>query len=465
MLRVSTRRSWSRPESAVTIVSLSSFSPNYHYAQLLLFLFSWTVGDHIALQYGGSEAHKKVNTAAGPAASIQGPIGKHKELLTSIRRYYSNTFSDRLRQDAMNLFLGYYIPSRHTVPLWELESDYYLHNFHVKSGRGSLQAMKLYQRTFGTDWDDDEGGAATAIREGAGGDLSEESWRIERVRRRCKMQNEALSVWWRLAIQQYIQGRMWMDVGCQTYESLLPSRFDRLYQPEKLAQFDKFFSRSWAAPVRLSHSAQHSHAGDDNTELMLLHRKAVVSADTKSTSAKKKDPSEEKHIDAGEEEKSIADFIDAHGFKSELTPSLRLFLLSHKAYHRSLETSYDSLQLSPSSTKRIVVEAKDENKRKESESKNEEQNNDVKGDRFSGISYLGDLTIKSNPCEEYLEYANFSHRRSPCIRKPRESAREEFAKCLKETNLNADDVHGIRKVRRLRQSTHSWYCPGRQFIE
>ena len=128
------------------------------------------VGDHIALQYGGSEAHKKVNTTAGPAASIHGPMGKHKELLTSIRRYYSNAFSDRLRQDAMNLFLGYYIPSRHTVPLWELESDYYLHNFHVKSGRGSLQAMKLYQRTFGTDWDDEdeegEGMSSTEVPQG-----------------------------------------------------------------------------------------------------------------------------------------------------------------------------------------------------------------------------------------------------------------------------------------------------------
>lgn len=26
---------------------------------------------------------------------------KHKELLTSIRRYYSNAFTDRLKQDAM----------------------------------------------------------------------------------------------------------------------------------------------------------------------------------------------------------------------------------------------------------------------------------------------------------------------------------------------------------------------------
>ena len=32
------------------------------------------IGDHIALQYGGSEAHKKVNTER--SESIVGPIGK-----------------------------------------------------------------------------------------------------------------------------------------------------------------------------------------------------------------------------------------------------------------------------------------------------------------------------------------------------------------------------------------------------
>lgn len=33
-------------------------------------------------------------------------MNKHRELLTSVRRYYSNAFTDRAKQDAMNLFLG-----------------------------------------------------------------------------------------------------------------------------------------------------------------------------------------------------------------------------------------------------------------------------------------------------------------------------------------------------------------------
>lgn len=53
------------------------------------------IGDVISMQYGGSEAHKKMT---GDRADSNMAIGKHKELLTSIRRYYSNAFTDRLKQ-------------------------------------------------------------------------------------------------------------------------------------------------------------------------------------------------------------------------------------------------------------------------------------------------------------------------------------------------------------------------------
>ena len=445
----------------------AKLDPSSNIVRVLIDMFV-EIGDHIALQYGGSEAHKKVNTTAGPAASLNGPMGKHKELLTSIRRYYSNAFSDRLRQDAMNLFLGYYIPSHHTVPLWELESDYYLHNFHVKSGNGSLHAMRLYQRTFGTDWNDED--SQNSDKEGVLTTMeNQESWRIERVRSRCTMQNEALSVWWKLAIQQYIQGRMWKSVGnTSSYESLLPSRFDRLYQPDKLAQFDKFFSRSWAAPVRLSHSAQHSHSGEDNTELMLLHRKAVVSAKNKSSSRKSRDEKgrssdDEKRGDIDkDEEKSIFDFINAHGFKSELTPSLRLFLTSHKAYHQSIDGGFAGKVSSVDSKEEEAAAGKDSprpdsekrnnslkgRKSEKSKKENDESSNDTPG-LAAGLSFIGNLSTKANPCPEYLDYVNSQY--SGCTRKSREEAREEFAKCLQESSLNADNVDGIRK---LAESAH-----------
>lgn len=54
----------------------------------------------------------------------------------------------------MHLFLGYYLPSQNTTPLWELENDYYLHNFHTNADRGSVQSMKAYQSMVGVDWSD-----------------------------------------------------------------------------------------------------------------------------------------------------------------------------------------------------------------------------------------------------------------------------------------------------------------------
>jgi hypothetical protein len=47
-------------------------------------------------------------------------------------RYYSNAFTDMVKQDAMNVFLGFYIPSETSMHLWDLDSDYYLHNRYLR---------------------------------------------------------------------------------------------------------------------------------------------------------------------------------------------------------------------------------------------------------------------------------------------------------------------------------------------
>ncbi|KAJ1442963.1 SacI homology domain-containing protein [Ochromonadaceae sp. CCMP2298] len=80
------------------------------------------MGDKIALQYGGSEAHRKV--PGGQATSSS----KQSELLTSIKRYYSNAFTDMIKQDAMNVFLGCFKPTESSTHLWDLDSDFNLHN-------------------------------------------------------------------------------------------------------------------------------------------------------------------------------------------------------------------------------------------------------------------------------------------------------------------------------------------------
>ena len=107
---------------------------------------------------------------------------------------YSNAFTDRLKQDAMNLFLGYYVPCRNTTPLWELDNDSYLHNFHVNAGRGSLQSMKTYQNMFGINWDDSEHNQHRRNDSTKSSNIGDPS-RINLVKQRCKAQNEALSLW------------------------------------------------------------------------------------------------------------------------------------------------------------------------------------------------------------------------------------------------------------------------------
>eukprot|EP00743_Colponemidia_sp_Colp-15_P010772 GILK01011911.1.p1 GENE.GILK01011911.1~~GILK01011911.1.p1 ORF type:complete len:1109 (-),score=182.75 GILK01011911.1:135-3461(-) len=82
------------------------------------------MGDQLALQYGGSLAHHKHIYARTPL------VQPSRELLTSLRRYYSNAFTDQEKQDAINLFLGLFDPRHSNCFLWEMDSDYALHHMH-----------------------------------------------------------------------------------------------------------------------------------------------------------------------------------------------------------------------------------------------------------------------------------------------------------------------------------------------
>ena len=87
--------------AALGLVKHAALDSDNPVALVLMDMYS-TAGDQIALQYGGSEAHKKVASGAGQVGigasgagsglggKASGGGGKHKELLTSIRRYYSN---------------------------------------------------------------------------------------------------------------------------------------------------------------------------------------------------------------------------------------------------------------------------------------------------------------------------------------------------------------------------------------
>ncbi|XP_022875965.1 phosphoinositide phosphatase SAC1 isoform X1 [Olea europaea var. sylvestris] len=83
-----------------------------------------SMGDALAQQYGGSAAH---NTVFTERQGKWKATTHSREFLKSIKRYYSNAYTDGEKQDAINLFLGYFQPQEGKPALWELDSDYYLH--------------------------------------------------------------------------------------------------------------------------------------------------------------------------------------------------------------------------------------------------------------------------------------------------------------------------------------------------
>lgn len=85
-------------------------------------------GDTIALQYGGSQLVHRVKTYRKVA-----PLTSHSsEIMQTLSRYYSNTFSDADKQNVINLFLGVSraSPQANVIQsiLGNLTTDYYLHN-------------------------------------------------------------------------------------------------------------------------------------------------------------------------------------------------------------------------------------------------------------------------------------------------------------------------------------------------
>jgi len=64
-------------------------------------------GDTLALQYGGSQLVHRIKTYRKTA-----PWGSQgSDVMQTLSRYYSNTFSDTEKQHSINLFLGIYKPS------------------------------------------------------------------------------------------------------------------------------------------------------------------------------------------------------------------------------------------------------------------------------------------------------------------------------------------------------------------
>ncbi|KAK9271414.1 hypothetical protein L1049_027004 [Liquidambar formosana] len=108
---------------AMGMTDIPKVDPNSTIAACLMDMYQ-RMGDALAQQYGGSAAH---NTVFTERQGKWKATTQSREFLKSIKRYYSNAYTDGEKQDAINLFLGYFKPQEGKPALWELDSDYYLH--------------------------------------------------------------------------------------------------------------------------------------------------------------------------------------------------------------------------------------------------------------------------------------------------------------------------------------------------
>uniref|UniRef100_A0AAY4DM76 SAC domain-containing protein n=1 Tax=Denticeps clupeoides TaxID=299321 RepID=A0AAY4DM76_9TELE len=100
-------------------------------------------GDTLSLQYGGSQLVHRVKTYRKIA-----PWTQHsRDIMQTLSRYYSNAFSDADRQDAINLFLQVYQPGENKPHLWELPTDFYLH-------QSNSMDLPPYRRSYTCWWSD-----------------------------------------------------------------------------------------------------------------------------------------------------------------------------------------------------------------------------------------------------------------------------------------------------------------------
>ncbi|KAG2728537.1 hypothetical protein I3760_01G210500 [Carya illinoinensis] len=79
-----------------------------------------TMGDTLALQYGGSAAHNKIFSERRGQWK---PATQSQEFFRTLQRFYNNTCMDPEKQNAINLFLGYFQPQPGKPELWEMDSD------------------------------------------------------------------------------------------------------------------------------------------------------------------------------------------------------------------------------------------------------------------------------------------------------------------------------------------------------
>ena len=206
-----------------------------------------------------------------------------------------------------------------------MENDYYLHNFHVMNARNATTFMKNHELAFCINCTDDEDEVESPVKAQSTGSTliphttsMVESERVARIRKHCTKQNSVLSSWWKVALSANLQEKNLLRFGTMKDTKSLPGRFERVYQPEKLTQFDRVLSRAWETPVRRSHAAQHAEGtdGDDSCDFA-----RVISVDVLPSNGTRL------HIkgDVDVQGTSISDFVATHDLHFENTDKLKTF--------------------------------------------------------------------------------------------------------------------------------------------
>ncbi|XXG81594.1 hypothetical protein AAC387_Pa09g2188 [Persea americana] len=97
------------------------------------------MGDSLSLQYGGSPAQNKLfcERRGEWKATIMS-----QRVFRTIQRYCSNACFDAQKQNAINLFLGYFQPQQGKPALWELDSDQ-----HCNVGRSAQKRASIFKRS------------------------------------------------------------------------------------------------------------------------------------------------------------------------------------------------------------------------------------------------------------------------------------------------------------------------------
>lgn len=296
------------------------------------------------------------------------------------------------------MFLGYYLPFKHSVPLWEMENDYYLHNFNAMDSFGTITSMQSHRHTFGIpEMDMRHQEPFESPRSQCSGVSrrcpTKSDWKetevLSSLDRRCQAQSAALSLWWKNALQLNIQQRRWMRPSRINRKAPPSSRFDRVYQPEKLEQFDRIFSRVWEIPVRRSHSARHVDgiAEEDLSDYVReISHPSVLAADTAAND-------QEAHRCVG-----LHELLDKATTDPNRVPSLGPFI-------RHFEVS---------------------------------------GRNGRSHDFIG-AQESAKPPEEYLRYCSAQSAETAPHSYPLEKV-AEFKKVLHENSLHFDDVAGIREM-------------------